>query len=482
MQHRLSIKHLSGSRAPKLDRFTFPAEREIIFGRDRDCHVRYTEADDLVSRKHLKIVATAERPVRYLVVDLGSRNGTFVNRQRVFGATLLLPGGRVQLGAGGPEFEFGPDTVSARSRWPFAGASRGGMSNHLVKAASVLLLSGVAGAGGYQAWAKITPLWREWQSAEARRISQTGFTLAAAAASVVDVDAHWSVLDKNTGARLAQAYIANERTSPDERLPLIEGGPASLPVFVMAESRRIEPLLVPATSTHAGQIVEGKWRSKGVIVSEAGTVLTAAPRRQPWNTTWHWMVEETAGALLVLESQKVTQVVPLAAAQFPDWRPASSGFVDEHPPDNFSSELGGHNVSQDDLRVEVTASIHAGGRTWKTELGSQSPGVWLAPAQVESPLSGIPLPRLNGSPPKDNQRVWVVGNEVEPGEIRGASSDGLIALRSSHCSDGGIVFSRDGAVLALCIPDTGAKAGIAFAVPIHRVVALLSGSGNGLSQ
>src|SRR5262245_38572120 len=177
MQERLAIKHLSGSRADALDRLALPPEREIIFGRDRDCHVRYEEADDLVSRKHLKVVATNEQPVRYLVVDLGSRNGTFVNRQRVFGAVVLAPGERVQLGAGGPEFEFRSDTEKVGVRWPFAGAwhrrakPRGIGRAHkpwLAKAAIVILLSGAAGAAGYRGWATVTPIWREWRTAPAR--------------------------------------------------------------------------------------------------------------------------------------------------------------------------------------------------------------------------------------------------------------------------------------------------------------------------
>src|SRR5215831_18206133 len=117
MRYRFAITHLSGSKAKTVERLTLPPEREITFGRDRDCRVRYDEADDLVSRKHLKIVATDENPVRYMVVDLGSRNGTFVNRQRVFGAVHLAPGGRVQLGAGGPEFEFQLDAERARRPW-----------------------------------------------------------------------------------------------------------------------------------------------------------------------------------------------------------------------------------------------------------------------------------------------------------------------------------------------------------------------------
>jgi pSer/pThr/pTyr-binding forkhead associated (FHA) protein len=76
-------------------------------GRDPECHVRYDDTDDLVGGKHLKIVASREQPGRYMVVDLGSANGTFLNQQRVFGPVVLWPGSHVQLGAGGPEFEFG---------------------------------------------------------------------------------------------------------------------------------------------------------------------------------------------------------------------------------------------------------------------------------------------------------------------------------------------------------------------------------------
>jgi FHA domain len=466
MQHRLAIKHLSGARARTLDRLAFPREREITFGRDRDCHVRYEESDDLVSRKHLKIVATNEQPVRYLVVDLGSRNGTFVNRQRVFGAVVLSPGGRVQLGPGGPEFEFAPEkTKSHRSR--------------LGKLALVLLLSGAAGAAGYGAWARVTPLWRKRQSGRVPRESKPAFTAAAASAFVAGVEAEWNVFDTQTGARLARAYIANERGSGAERLPLVEGGPATLPVFAMGDDRRIEPLLVPAGTLHAGPAVGGTWTSKGVIVSQTGGALTAAPHPRPWNAPYRWPAQETAGALLVLTSQKVAQVVPLAAAQFPDWTPAVSGFIAEQLPDGLGSVLNGRKASQRDLRVEVTAAIRATGRTWKTKLAGGSSGLWLASTHPGISFAGIRGAPLDDAETRLNKKrpVWIVGNEVEAGEVQEARPDGLIALRSSHCGEGAVVFDPDGRVLALCIPDADAKAGLA--VPIRRGLELLSGTTNG---
>ena len=63
MQDRFCLRHLSGSRADRVDRLVLSPEREITLGRDRECHVRYSEADELVSRKHLKIIASRETPV-----------------------------------------------------------------------------------------------------------------------------------------------------------------------------------------------------------------------------------------------------------------------------------------------------------------------------------------------------------------------------------------------------------------------------------
>ena len=41
-----------------------------------------------------------------MLTDLGSRNGTFVNGKQIQGEVVLSPGDRVQLGTGGPTFQF----------------------------------------------------------------------------------------------------------------------------------------------------------------------------------------------------------------------------------------------------------------------------------------------------------------------------------------------------------------------------------------
>jgi serine protease Do len=52
----------------------------------------------------------------FWIGDLGSRNGTYVNTQRVSGRVKLMPGDIVQLGPGGPEFEFYVDPLPRAAR------------------------------------------------------------------------------------------------------------------------------------------------------------------------------------------------------------------------------------------------------------------------------------------------------------------------------------------------------------------------------
>jgi serine protease Do len=76
----------------------------VTIGRDPKCEVKFDrDKDDLVSRAHARISARGES---FWIGDLGSRHGTYVNTQRVSGRVKLLPGDVVQLGPGGPEFEF----------------------------------------------------------------------------------------------------------------------------------------------------------------------------------------------------------------------------------------------------------------------------------------------------------------------------------------------------------------------------------------
>jgi FHA domain-containing protein len=124
--HRIIIRHQAGSRVSQVDEFP-EGDHELIVGRDPAAHIRFdADLDDLVSRQHSKIIHDPWDPNAYQLVDLQSRNGTFLNQQRVYGAVRLNHNDVVQLGAGGPEFRFELDPPPALAGPMEAGAGVAG--------------------------------------------------------------------------------------------------------------------------------------------------------------------------------------------------------------------------------------------------------------------------------------------------------------------------------------------------------------------
>lgn len=66
---------------------------EVTIGRSPSCEIQLE--DDKVSRRHARVYV---REGQVWLLDLDSRNGTFVNGQRVEGEACLLPGDRIQVG------------------------------------------------------------------------------------------------------------------------------------------------------------------------------------------------------------------------------------------------------------------------------------------------------------------------------------------------------------------------------------------------
>lgn len=67
---------------------------DVTIGRDASCDI--TVDDGYSSQVHARLYT--ERG-RHLIEDLGSTNGTYVNRQRVQAATLVQRGDQIQIGA-----------------------------------------------------------------------------------------------------------------------------------------------------------------------------------------------------------------------------------------------------------------------------------------------------------------------------------------------------------------------------------------------
>ena len=73
---------------------TFPLTGELTIGRGDGCQVK-VEGDTYVSSMHARIFA---RDGSYMVEDLGSTNGTYLNRRRITAPAELQRGDRVKVG------------------------------------------------------------------------------------------------------------------------------------------------------------------------------------------------------------------------------------------------------------------------------------------------------------------------------------------------------------------------------------------------
>lgn len=104
---RIVLRHISGSKANQVEEFPLNHFKEIIIGRDPSSTVKYDpDKDDTVGRQHAKLTQNPTDPAQFNLSDLNSRNGTFLNKQKITGTTAIAPGDVVQLGLGGPEFQF----------------------------------------------------------------------------------------------------------------------------------------------------------------------------------------------------------------------------------------------------------------------------------------------------------------------------------------------------------------------------------------
>jgi hypothetical protein len=74
---------------------TYELGDEVTVGRAPGCQVALTD-DTTASQLHARIF---RKDGRLMVEDLGSTNGTFVNRKRVTGAHTIRKGDRIQVGA-----------------------------------------------------------------------------------------------------------------------------------------------------------------------------------------------------------------------------------------------------------------------------------------------------------------------------------------------------------------------------------------------
>ncbi len=376
MDSKVVIRHLNSSRANQLEEFPLAQSAEFVIGRDPSCTVRYDPNQDLISRLHAKITVDKRGPLEFNLVDLNSRNGTFLNRQRIFGSARILPGDTVQLGVGGPEFQFdvepkpedmvrptrlatldgaqsspvvptrqvqAPNQPAGSSSFPTrvpAGTSSSGMvgratvermiaqvtsqSRRTSAVASAIIL--VILAIGFSGFALI----RHERLASQPVVMTPADISKTYAASTMYVQAAWKLYYMGSGRQLFQLYEPN-RTIKDENGShrFVNTPEDYVPVFVQANGV-VAPLLTTSPGGGHNKAIGEILSGTGFAVSSDGFIITNRHVAAPWTLPYEWSADDRGGMLLAIDANGNKTLTAISRDQFPDnWIPSKAQFIDE---------------------------------------------------------------------------------------------------------------------------------------------------------
>jgi hypothetical protein len=126
---RVVVDHVAGSRRGQ--RQEFPSDARVRFGRHPDCEVSFDPQRDIdASSRHAELRPRVTDGAGWVLVDVGSSNGTYVDGHRITEASIAVGAPvMVDFGPGGPRVRLflGEDSAieslppppieRARPRW-----------------------------------------------------------------------------------------------------------------------------------------------------------------------------------------------------------------------------------------------------------------------------------------------------------------------------------------------------------------------------
>lgn len=381
---RMLIKHLSGSKANQVEEFALKHHNELIFGRDTSATVKYDpDRDDLVGREHAKITRDPSDPNGFLLTDMNSTNGTFLNKQRITGTAKLSIGDNVQFGPGGPEFVFDveprPENYAKATRIvdtakgappatrmvgvgaPAAGGKAPGTVGKAtvermisetvtetkraqgrkfgaigaIAAVAVVILLGTVIGGGYWYYTKRESALKDELGGKTADLEKKVADDKGVSASeindkygksVVYIEVAWRLIDTQKQAQIYHQFVPNNREVLSRLLGVNLGkGPidptagGALPVYVQTGTT-YEPLLTD-TKTALTVPVGGRHTGTGFLVTTDGFILTNRHVAATWMTSYQFPETTPRGVVITADGQLAsTQLVPPPT----DWVPANT--------------------------------------------------------------------------------------------------------------------------------------------------------------
>jgi S1-C subfamily serine protease len=413
---RIVLRHVSGSKANQVEEFPLSHFRELVMGRDPSATVKYDpDRDDLVGRQHAKITQDPADPTQFVITDLNSRNGTFVNRQRIVGSTRIGPGDTVQFGAGGPEFVFdleprpqqymkttriAGDSTQAYGAVPPSGPpstrvasgsaastlppSTGGAPSSVGKATVERMImqsqsqtkkSSMVGLviGGAALIVIIMAVagFLYWQSVQAKK-EQTGQLGALKSAvdadkagrpmtpaeiasahntAVVYIECGWKLIYTPNGGQVYHRYIANNFNGK----MIVPDGRASVACYTVVNNE-VEPLLT--LDSRQGRVIGGEHTGSGFTVTSDGFILTNRHVAATWRTAYRFPQDATPG-IVITGGQIAARPdgTPLLVQAPGDWVPASTKQAGQTLQGGFEGRNDYLNVTFPKNELRIPASV-----------------------------------------------------------------------------------------------------------------------------
>ena len=366
---RFVIRHLTGTKANQVEEFDYKKYTELTFGRATTNLIRFDpDREAAVSREHGKIVRNADQPLSFRVVDNNSRNGIFVNHNRITDSASIQPGDEVQLGQGGPVFQFDlnprpaelmmstrlVDMPSAKpttelsladadstgndlaaphkvglgkqtvERMMMTERRKTGRSMILSVAVVLVLLSGLGYAFrdkfGEQKTVVINhkPVMSVVKADNGLNPEQIA---AANTSKVVFIEFGYKLIYTPTGDDIYHEYMP---------IKMADGSIVNKAVYIETSDGKIEPLLGLKRNVSVGRPIAMAGASgTGFVVSPQGHILTNRHVAAAWNSYYSFPSDAFPGVLLV-QGAKGWEIGPNLVEEF-RWVPSETQFFGKKP-------------------------------------------------------------------------------------------------------------------------------------------------------